>query len=106
MREGDDDTATAGADGVSERNGTTKGIGLRRVEAEDLVVGQRDGGESFVDLNAGNVRDRESGALEGNGNGLCRRGAEIDRSTGCVGKSCVCRFLSGEASGQGCEGSE
>jgi hypothetical protein len=51
--EGDDDPTARRADRVAEGDGAAGNIGLGRVEAEELLVGEGDGAKGFVEFPRG-----------------------------------------------------
>lgn len=67
------------------RNGTSVDIQLGRVESKDLLVSLGDGREGLVELKLGDVLDRETGLLEGEGDGLGGGNGEVDGCAGSIG---------------------
>lgn len=88
MCEGDDDSASTRTDRVTERDGTALGVDLCRVNVHDFFGGTDDDGECFVEFEQGDVFLRNTGGLEGLGDGECGCGGEVDRGGGGIGEAC------------------
>ena len=84
--EGDDDPGTGRADGVAEGDAAAVDVDLGGVEAEELVVGDSDGGEGLVNLKEGNVVLGQASTLEGLGDGKGRGDGKVDGGAGGVGE--------------------
>jgi len=71
---------------VSESDGTTVDVELLGRDVEDLLVGNSDGRESFVNFELGNLVDGDSCSLQGERDGVGRGDGEVDRSAGSIGE--------------------
>ena len=71
---------------VTESDSTTVNVELLGRNVENLLVGNSDGRESFVDLELGDLVDGDTCSLEGERNGVSRGDREVDRSAGSVGE--------------------
>jgi len=64
---------------MSKRNSPTVDVHLGRVEFEDLLVRERDGTERLVDLDLGDLVQRETGLFERERDRERGRDGEVDR---------------------------
>lgn len=78
MDEGNDDTRTGVANGMTQGDGPTVNVNLRPRNVENLLGDVDDDGEGLVDLKQGDVINGQASLLQSLGNGDGRGGGEVD----------------------------